>query len=168
MKFSSLSLLYFFILSVNAQDSFLQRHQDYFELPRESIFVHTNKSVFTAGEHLWYKGYAIDRTNGKLSDNVRNIQVFVYDSIGNLIDKSMVLANKGIFFNQIKIDSTFTPGRYYFKAMNNFKKSDAYFQRFEVIDEIVRSKRKAKDIEVVIRPEGQEIVYGLNTNLGIN
>ena len=171
MKFSSLSLLYFFILSANAQDVFLEKYQDYFELPRESIFVHTNKSVFTAGEHLWYKGYAIDRTNGKLSDNVRNIQVFVYDSIGNLIDKSMVLANKGIFFNQIKIDSTFTPGRYYFKAMtnymNNFKESDAYFQRFEVIDEVVRSKRKAKDIEVVIRPEGQEIVYGLNTNLGI-
>ncbi|AFU68849.1 hypothetical protein P700755_002056 [Psychroflexus torquis ATCC 700755] len=171
MKFSSLSLLYFFILSANAQDVFLEKYQDYFELPRESIFVHTNKSVFTAGEHLWYKGYAIDRTNGKLSDNVRNIQVFVYDSIGNLIDKSMVLANKGIFFNQIKIDTTFTPGRYYFKAMtnymNNFKESDAYFQKFEVIDEVVRSKRKAQDIEVVIRPEGQEIVYGLNSNLGI-
>jgi hypothetical protein len=171
MKFSSLSLLFFFILSANAQDVFLEKYKDYFELPRESIFVHTNKSVFTAGEYLWYKGYAIDRTNGKLSDNVRNIQVFVYDSIGNLIDKSMVLANNGIFFNQIKIDSTFTPGRYYFKAMtnymNNFKESDAYFQKFEVIDEVVRSKKKAQDIEVVIRPEGQEIVYGLNSNLGI-
>jgi hypothetical protein len=171
MKFSSLSLLYFFILSVNAQDVFLDEYQDYFELPRESIFVHTNKSIFTTEEYLWYKGYAIDRTEGKLSDDIRNIQVFVYDSVGNLIDKSMVLANNGIFFNQIKIDSTFTPGRYYFKAMtnymNNFKESDAYFQKFEVIDEVVKSERKAQEVKVVVRPEGQEIVYGLNTNLGI-
>jgi hypothetical protein len=124
-----------------------------------------------AGEYLWYKGYAIDRSTGKLSKDVRNIQVFVYDSIGSLIERSMVLANDGIFFNQIKLDSTYTPGRYYFKAMtnymNNFKESDAYLHKFEVIDEVEKTNYNATDIKVNIRPEGQEIVYGLNANLGI-
>jgi|GEM_PF-2192221 hypothetical protein len=171
MKLGLLILLCFFLLSVNAQDAYIKGHQEFFELPRESIYVHTNKSIFTAEEYLWYKGYAIDRALGGLSNDVRNIQVFVYDSVGSLVDKSMVLANEGIFFNQIKIDSTYRPGRYYFKAMtnymNNFKESDAYLQKFEVVDEVIETKKKAKDIEVVIRPEGQEIIYGLNTNLGI-
>ena len=162
MKLILLSLLCFFILSVNAQESYIEKHREYFELPRESIFVHTNKSIFTAEEYLWYKGYAFNRSQEKLSDDVRNVQVFVYDSVGGLVDKSMVLANEGIFFNQIKLDSSYTPGRYYFKAMtnymNNFKESDAYLQKFEVIDEVKKSKRKAQDIKVIILPEGQEIV----------
>ncbi len=171
MKLILLTILCFFILSVNAQESYIEKHQEYFELPRESIFVHTNKSIFMAGEYLWYKGYAIDRSTGTLSKDVRNIQVFVYDSIGSLIERSMVLANDGIFFNQIKLDSTYTPGRYYFKAMtnymNNFKESDAYLHKFEVIDEVEKTNYNATDIKVNIRPEGQEIVYGLNANLGI-
>ncbi|WP_033408225.1 hypothetical protein [Psychroflexus tropicus] len=171
MKLILLTFLCFFILSVNAQESYIEKHHQYFKLPRESIFVHTNKSIFMAGEYLWYKGYAIDRSTGKLSKDVRNIQVFVYDSIGGLIEESMVLANEGIFFNQIKIDSTYTPGRYYFKAMtnymNNFKEPDAYLQKFEVIDEIKKTTKKAKDLKITVQPEGQEIIYGLNTNLGI-
>jgi len=171
MKLILLSLLCFFILSVNAQESYIEKHREYFELPRESIFVHTNKSIFTAEEYLWYKGYAFNRSQEKLSDDVRNVQVFVYDSVGGLVDKSMVLANEGIFFNQIKLDSTYTPGRYYFKAMtnymNNFKESDAYLQKFELIDEVEKTNYNATDIKVNIRPEGQEIVYGLTTNLGI-
>ena len=171
MKLFLLSFLSIFFLSVNAQENYLKRHQDYFELPRESIYVHTNKSVFVKGENMWYKGYAIDRSTNTLNDLVRNVQVSVFDIEGKKIKENMVLASDGIFVNQIAIDSTFESGRYYLKAMtnymNNFKESDAYFQTFDVVNEINKRQGNPKELRVILRPEGQSITYNLEANLGL-
>ena len=171
MKLFLLSFLSIFFLSVNAQENYLKKHQDYFELPRESIYVHTNKSVFVKGENMWYKGYAIDRSTNTLNDLVRNVQVSVFNIEGKKIKENMVLASDGIFINQIAIDSTFETGRYYLKAMtnymNNFKESDAYFQTFDVVNEINKRQGYPKSLKVIVRPEGQSITYGLEANLGI-
>lgn len=171
MKLQLLTILSLLFFYTNAQENYLKKHQDYFELPRESIYIHTNKSVFIKGETLWYKGYSIDRSTNKLNEIVQNIQVTVFDIKGNKIKENMVLSNDGIFVNQIAIDSTYEIGRYYLKAitnyMNNFEESDAYFQTFKVIDEINKMQGKPKELRVIVRSEGQSITYGLEANLGI-
>lgn len=171
MKLQLLAFFSLFFFYTNAQKSFIEKYKEYFELPRESIYVHTNKSIFINGETIWFKGYAVDRTTNTLNDLVRNVQVSVYDQRGNKIEESMVLASEGIFVNQIKIDSTYEAGRYYLKAMtnymNNFKESDAYFQTFNVVNEIENERKNPKKLELIVRPEGHSITYGLEANVGI-
>lgn len=79
MKLQLLTIFSLFFFYTNAQKSFVEKYEEYFELPRESIYVHTNKSIFINGETIWYKGYAVDRTTNTLNDLVRNVQVSVYD-----------------------------------------------------------------------------------------
>ena len=141
-------ILYFFVIfftSFNvlfAQENVIEKaNEDYFKLPRESIFLHLNKSTYVVGEELWFKGYIYDRKNNTSSKATSNIYVGIYDSIGNQIDKKLYLGYNGYTRGNFPIDSIFTSGNYYIKAstnwMKNFAEDDAFVQKIKIINKNV-------------------------------
>jgi hypothetical protein len=69
----------------DVKDSYLK----YFELPRESLFLHTNKTTYLVGEEIWFKVYTYDRKNSLSSKATTNIYLGVYDQTGKQVDKKI-------------------------------------------------------------------------------
>jgi len=152
--------------------SVLQSYFDYFDLPRESLYLHLNKSSYLRGENIWFQGYAYNRKTQNLNKDTRNVEIGVYDDNGNLLDKKLFLSREGLFKGQIEIDSTFTDGNYYLKAetnyMKNFKEDYAHVQNFEVIgEEQVEQKQILKDFDLQVLPESGYSVLNCKSNLGV-
>ncbi|MGB5609363.1 MAG: hypothetical protein WBM79_09355, partial [Eudoraea sp.] len=59
--------------------SIKESYESYFELPRESIFLHLNKSTYVVGEELWFSAYAYDRKNNVPFTQTTNLHVALYN-----------------------------------------------------------------------------------------
>ena len=145
----------------------------YFTLPRESLYLHLNKTSYFTGEEIWFKGYACDQKNQLSSKATTNINVGVYDAQGNQIKKALFEAKDGVLQGNFTIDSTFTAGTYYVKAatnwMKNFKEDNAFIQKIEIItDQSIKEKKVAKEasFDFQFLPEGGHIVANTTSNIG--
>jgi hypothetical protein len=181
MRITSLSVLFFivnisFIIAQESEESKSSTdlsYQEYFELPRESIYVHLNKDKFIKGEALWFKGYVYNRKTHEPFASTTNVYLGVYDSLGVQRSKYLYYAEGGFFNGNIQIDSTYTEGNYYLKAstnwMRNFKEEDAYVQQIEVLSKTYKSQQAnvttAYDVQLL--PEGGNLVSGLPNIVGV-
>lgn len=147
--------------------------QKYFELPRESIFLHVNKSTFIVGESVWFKGYIYNRKQNKPFIETSNVYVGIYDEKGVQVKKSLYLAKNGYLKGAIPIDSTYTSGKYYVKAqtnwMKNFKEEDSFVQKIEIINKPLASvsEKVEKEYDIQFLPEGGNFVSDIENNVGI-
>tara|TARA_R110001632_G_scaffold18712_12_gene57657 strand:- start:18266 stop:20635 length:2370 start_codon:yes stop_codon:yes gene_type:complete len=178
MKKTLLTLLVTFLSVVsNSQEkkSIENSYVDYFNLPRETLFLHTNKTTYFSGEELWLNIYAYDRKNNLSSKTTSNIYLGIYDDSGKQIDKKLFLAKNGVAKGNIAIDSSFTTGTYFLKAytnwMRNFKEDDAYIQKIRIInpdsEEIISKKINTKEYDIQFLPEGGYLLSDVKNSIGI-
>ena len=115
--------------TTNVKD-YTKAFKTYFELPRETTYLHSNKSAYVVGEEIWFKGYVYNRQKGKPFKETSNIYIGIYDSIGRPLSKKLFRSKEGFFNGSIKVDSTYSTGSYYLKVyknwMKNFIEDDAY------------------------------------------
>ncbi|MEM6684559.1 MAG: hypothetical protein AAF617_02095 [Bacteroidota bacterium] len=150
-----------------------EEYTSYFNLPREALHVHLNKTTFFQGEEIWFKGYAYDQRNQLSSKATTNINVGIYDAAGNQVKKALFAAENGVTHGNFAIDSTFSAGTYYVKAetnwMKNFKENNAFIQQIEVVTEQVINQRKKSEkaqFDFQFLPEGGHIVSDTKNNIG--
>jgi len=150
----------------------LEKYDNYFTETRESLYLHLNKSSYLRGENLWFQGYAFDRRNQKLSKDVRNVELRVYNDQGIMLKKQLLLAFDGKFFGQVELDSTFVDGDYYLKAetnwMKNFKEDYVHVQKFEILSSKAEDQQQQlKSYDLQLLPEGGHLVSDLKGRLGL-
>jgi len=147
---------------------------EYFELPRESIYVHLNKSTYVQGDEIWFSGYVYDRKGEVPFTKTTNIQVGIYDDGGTLMHQGLYLGRDGYFKGNIFVDSTYVSGDYYFKAttkwMKNFREDDSYVQKIKVVDPSAASepeKVEKSSFDVQFLPEGGNLIADIGNNVAI-
>ncbi|MCH2196179.1 hypothetical protein [Kordia sp.] len=145
----------------------------YFTLPREALYVHLNKTTYFTGEEIWFKGYTFDQKNQLTSKATTNIHVGIYDAKGNQVKKALFKAEDGFAKGNLMIDSTYTAGTYYLKAetnwMKNFKESNAFIQKIEIITEKPVKKDALEEVErydFQFLPEGGNLVADTKNIVG--
>lgn len=149
-----------------------ESYQEYFKIPREALYVHTNKTTYLTGEEIWFKAYAFDKKNSLSSLKTKNIYFGIYDSSGKEINNKLFLAKNGSAKGSLKIDSTYTSGIYYLKAytnwMKNFKEDDSFIQKIKILDSSNQPSQKniLKTYELQFLPEGGHIVSGIKNTIG--
>jgi hypothetical protein len=178
-KILSVYLLTFFvsISSVFSQEkkNVEEDYLEYFKLPRESLFLHTNKTTYLTGEEVWFKAYAYDRKNGLSSKATTNVYLGIYNESGVQLDKKLYLAKEGAAAGHFAIDSTFASGDYFLKVstnwMKNFKEDDSYLQKIKIINPKIEEKGKKeiskKEYDFQFLPEGGHILYDVKNTIGI-
>ncbi|RRQ47490.1 hypothetical protein DZC72_17275 [Maribacter algicola] len=183
MKFRPSSTLFLFFVAftgitfLNAQNLSIDKKikpafKEYFGMPRASVFLHLNKSVFVQGEHLWFKGYLYNRLKNNLLKEPLNLYVGIYDSVGRQVKKELFLSRDGLSQGQVMIDSTFGKGTYYIKAstswIRNFREDDSFISQFEVIKgSKTIDKNQSDKIDVQFLPEGGHLVSGVQGTVGV-
>jgi uncharacterized protein YfaS (alpha-2-macroglobulin family) len=128
-----IAALLIYSLGFSQQKSTVDYYVDYFKLPRETLFLHTNKTTYMPGEEVWFKVYAYDRKSQLTSKATTNIQLSIFDSEGKQVDQKLYYAKEGFAHGSIELDSTFVTGNYFLKAgtnwMKNFKENDAFVKK---------------------------------------
>ncbi|OIQ21957.1 hypothetical protein [Lacinutrix sp. MedPE-SW] len=168
------TLLFFFItfLSISQNEKNIEKQYiDYFQLPRESIFLHLNKTTLIKGEELWIKGYAYDRKNNLISTGTSNINIEIFDTNGKQVAQQLFLGINGTTNGSFEIDSTFSTGNYYVKAstnwMKNFKEDDAFVQKIHVINSTKSNVDKTGDsYDIQFLPESGHLIENTDNVIG--
>lgn len=147
---------------------------EYHSLPRESLFLHLNKTEYVSGEELWFAGYVFNTKEQKPFKKTSNVYIGVYDSIGDQVRKGAFLSVNGYVKGNIKLDSTYSPGTYYIKGMTNwmrnFKESDVFVQKIKILDQrtsMEKNRSIESDLDVQFLPEGGNGIVGVSNSIGV-
>lgn len=148
--------------------------QEYFDLQRETLFLHLNKSTYVTGEEIWFKAYIYNKREKLPFEETTNLYVGLYDSIGRQLTKKIFRASKGYADGHIELDSTLNSGNYYIKAstnwMRNFKDDGAYVQNIKIYQqgESISPRISGKsDYDLQFLPEGGRLIAGIKNNIGV-
>lgn len=150
------------------KDKFLK----YFELPRETVFLHTNKSTYITNEEIWFKGYVYDRHNSKPFQQSSTIHLGLYNQEGDQLKKFHFRAKDGFFKGNIEVDSVFASGTYYLRAstnwMKNFKEDDSYLQKIVILnEEPLKKPVAATGYDIQFLPEGGNFIVDAPNVMGV-
>ncbi|WP_109302032.1 hypothetical protein [Aquimarina sp. AU474] len=177
MKHLSKILILFLFPSI----SFAQTNSDispgvananYFNLPRETLYLHVNKDTYINGEEIWFKGYVYDRQNNLAAVNSTNFTVALFDTSGKEVYDGQFLGHQGSVHGNIKIDSTLQSGDYYMRIstnwMNNFKEDESYTKRIKIIKDSITEKVSQKGLvyDFQLLPEGGHLVSNTFNTIG--
>ena len=155
--------------------STVQKHyKNYFELDRESIYLHFNKSEYIYGEEIWFKGYIYDQVKEVPANLTANVYLDIYNSEGVLVKDELFFGLNGFFRGSFIIDNNLTTGTYYVKAytnwMKNFAEDNSYSTQIHIINETpIKPKKDIIDLSYDIQflPESGYALIGMNNNLGV-
>jgi hypothetical protein len=92
-------------------------------VPREEIFIHTDREEYISGEDLWFKIYLIDRQSFKPSLKSRIAYFELLNAENKPIVQKRILTEKGVGPGQIVLPDTISSGTYTIRAYTNWMKN---------------------------------------------
>ncbi|MCP9198563.1 hypothetical protein MKO06_01495 [Gramella sp. GC03-9] len=172
-----LFLVSLFINTGHAQNDLLQEMEtnyfNFFNLDREALFLHLNKTTLLPEENLWFAAYSYNPKEAKPSSKTVNLKVDIFDDSGKFIETQTIFMSNGKGFGFLELDpQRFQPGNYIMKAstnyMNNFEEDLSYVQAFNILDKNLASKdttRKSFDLQLL--PEGGHLLMEVINTVGV-
>lgn len=109
----------------------------YYEMDRENIHLHCNKTTYLTNETIWFKGYIIEKKESKLNFQTTNVFVRLLDNQNTEISNQLFYAANGIVEGKIKINESLPSGDYFLQTytnyMNNFLKMKLQFKKLKLL-----------------------------------
>src|SRR5690606_1079864 len=125
--------------------------------PQEKLHMHTDKSIYAAGETIWYKLYSAIGSENKLSILSNIAYVELLDPQGEIISQKINSLFTGVGVGEITLTDTLLEGSYRLRAYTNWMRnsdSDYYFEKVLNIGN-VRSDNVVSSSSLVTE-DGQE------------
>jgi hypothetical protein len=105
-------------------DYLRQRFLRYTEnVPREEIFVHSDREEYISGEDIWFRIYLINRQTFKPSLNSRIVYFELLNSENRPVAQKRILIDKGFGSGQIVLPDTLSTGIYTIRAYTSWMKN---------------------------------------------
>jgi hypothetical protein len=133
----------------NMTDNLIQKFLRYSEaIPREEIFIHTDRTEYIAGEDLWFNIYLLDRISN-LPLQTDKIAYFELLSPENKpVVQRRIYIDKGFGPGQILLPDTLSSGTYTIRAytswMKNFLPYNCYMKDIRVYNALSKKAFKEK------------------------
>ena len=163
--------LFSFSQTVN-KEKIAQSLDNYYQLERENIHLHLNKTVFLSNETIWFKGYIYDKKTNSLNTGTTNVYVSLYNSEKKELSNNLFFASNGTVDGQLNLPKELESGIYYLHVytnfMNNFEEDESTYQEIEIINpkQINASKSYDKNnVSVTINYEGGNLITDCDNNI---
>lgn len=148
--------------------------ENYFDLEREAIHLHLDKSTFLNTETVWYQGYIINRKTNKPYFTT-NVFVLLFDATGKQLSEKLIYASNGVFSGKIELDTKLDSGDYYIQVytnwMNNFSENESTITKISIInpEQGLKSYKKvnAGSLEIFLNPEGKNLIAQVSNTIGV-
>ena len=132
-------------------------------VPREEIFLQSDRDEYVSGEDLWFSIYSIDRQSFKPSLKSRIVYFELLNAVNRPVVQKRILVDKGFGPGQIVIPDTLSTGTYIIRAytswMKNFLPYNCFAKRI-----LVYNTLNAKEFKEKLNA-GNIIKKGDNNNL---
>lgn len=153
-------------------EKFQTTYSDNFSRNTETVFLHLNKTAFLPNEELWFSAYVVDLQTTTPLGEASNLQVNVYDSAGNFIEKETAFLWNGKASGYINLtNEIYTDGKYYLKAETPYMKEQiedlSYLGSFSIIQDPYSAKDLSPEYNVQLMAEGGNLLANVENSLGI-
>lgn len=179
-KLFSLFLLLFTCISfsqtnINTFEDLKEAQSNYFQLNRENVYLHLNKTKFILQEGIWFTAYAYSSRDLKPHPLTTNLQVKLFDELGNEVASKVIFIYEGVgegFFDPHELG--LSPGTYQIKAsthfMENFKEDLAFYENIEILGgdakaEVDSAQKDTYDLQLL--PEGGHLLTDAPNTVGV-
>ncbi|WP_292942671.1 hypothetical protein [Olleya sp. UBA1516] len=139
----------------------------------EKVYVHTNKTSYSAEDVIWFKAYVSDAYN-KPSAQTSVLYVSLFTDNGVLIDTKNVLITNGVGVGQFQFYQDLPEGFYFIQAntnyMKNFGETNTFVSKVFIKGNIPKPKTntlKHTVYDVQVFPEGGYLLEDVNNTLGL-
>lgn len=157
-----------FCLSLHAQhfDSVLNRLDR--EYPQEKLYLQYDRSVYNAGETIWFKAYLFTGIN--LSLISKTLYVELYDDKGHALQQVTAplirSSAAGSFEIPVNLQSDFIYVRAYTRWMLNFDSSFIYVKAIPLVTKKTSAAKPAvSSASLEFFPEGGDLVEGVSSRV---
>ena len=140
--------------------------------PQEKIYLHTDKSIYSVGETIWFKPYLVDASDHLINTPSSLVHVELVDPNGAIVTNLNVKMDVGWNEGDIPIDLKWQTGDYILRGYTayqsnynhdyTFQKSITIGSAFEQVENVTS---KPGDIELEFFPEGGNIIAGVRSNV---
>lgn len=86
------------------------------DLPQEKIYLHTDKSIYTVGEKVWFRAYELDAALNVPVLLSRYVYVDLVDKGDSLVERVKVAAQDSVFVGQLELPEGLQQGDYCLRA----------------------------------------------------
>jgi hypothetical protein len=108
----------------NFLDSLTYKFEKYCEtIPREEIYVHTDRQQYIAGEELWFGIYLFDRQSSKPSSESKIAYLEILNSENRPVVQKRILLENSFGPGQIQLPDSLSSGVYTIRAYTNWMKN---------------------------------------------
>jgi len=108
----------------NTADYLTQKFQRYVRaVPREDIFIHSDREEYIAGEDLWFNIYLTDRQTFKPSLKSRIVYFELLNFENRPVIQERIFIDKGFGPGQITLPDTLSSGQYTIRAYTSWMKN---------------------------------------------
>jgi hypothetical protein len=139
----SFIILIFFLQGIHGQKS--KDYQDFLAerflryckiVPREEIFVHTDREDYISGEDLWFNIYLIDRQSSRPSENSKIAYFELLNQDNRPVVQKRIRLDKGFGPGQVVLPDTLSNGIYtlrvYTSWMKNFLPENCFMKNINI------------------------------------
>ncbi|WP_299434635.1 hypothetical protein [uncultured Aquimarina sp.] len=163
-------------VKLDSIEQVLVQKKEYFDLQREIIHLHTNKTLYITDEAIWFKAYIVDNLDHKPFTVTKNLYVTLYNELGDKISHKLYLAKDGFADGAFSIPKNLDSGNYILMAstahQDNFREDERYYQQITIqnlsqptITEKTNELQKSYDVQIL--PEGGNLLAGIINTCGI-
>jgi hypothetical protein len=146
--------------------------------PREKVHLHLDKSVYAAGDTIWFKAYTVLAGTNELSATSKVLHADLYASSGTRIARLLLPLRSGLSNGDIALPDTLKEGRYRLRAytswMRNFGDSSFFEKDIQLINglgtasqQTVQQASFSRAADVQFFPEGGDMVAGIRSRVGV-
>ena len=105
-------------------------------VPREEVYVNTDRQEYVAGEEMWFSVWLTDRQTSKPSDDSRLAYVEILNPENRPVVQKRISLEEGFGPGQITLPDTLTSGTYtliaYTNWMKNFLPENCFARKFSI------------------------------------
>lgn len=138
----------------------------------EKVFVHTDKTVYTTDEIIWFKVYCVDGNDHKPLNLSKVVYIDVLDNNQNPVAQVKVAMKNGFGDGSFYIPGSVANGNYKLRAYTSWMKNfnaDFYFEKAITIINPSKSPEPVKETtakyDVQFFPEGGNLVNGMESKV---
>ncbi|MCX6253407.1 MAG: hypothetical protein NTV31_02900 [Bacteroidia bacterium] len=127
-------------------------------VPREEIFLQSDRDEYVSGEDLWFSVYLIDRQSSRPSFNNKIVYFELLNAVNRPVVQKRILIDKGIGPGQVVLPDTLSTGIYTIRAytswMKNFLPYNCFMKDITVYNTLITKAFKGKVSEGNIIKKG--------------
>lgn len=145
VKCACVSVLMFVPCFLFSQTPFKYRVLNHFtsmwtNLPQEKVYLQTDKSVYSAGESVWFKAYLVNATTHFEDTKSRFIYVELINSFDSVITRVKIKKDSLGFSGHINVNAEIAPGDYLLRAYTYWMQNagaDFFFSKLITIGNLI-------------------------------